>query len=398
MSLDMSAAPPRSRAAAWTPIGRAHLVDVNSFVFWVCAISVVYGAVHLFDEVTSSLLIQARPAIGWVALVQWSLWAALLAWILMAHQLFVRRAPSVVLGAFLWGAFAATYFAAHANSAFEDAAAHIFPDVDPGWILAVSAATNEESLKLIGVAALFLLPRARLRSELDGLFYGVIVGLGFQIVEDFLYSTQESSDIYGVIGFLVARGMATGLFSHAVYTGITGYGLGYCIARTDRTWGVRLGVGFGSFGAAWLLHMFWDCPIWEDSLGSGAGPTILVILIKGLPLLAILLFALRAGRDVERTRWNEFVDDQIDPAILPADDVASLQTRKSRRAARHAARHAGGRHAKRATEMLQDAELRYVQSVVEEGHDSSSAEHWTGRVAALRDVLAPVDPEPATVV
>ena len=59
--------------------------------------------------------------------------------------------------------------------------------------------------------------------------------LGFQVVEDFTYTIQQSADLSSVVGFLFVRGLLTGIFSHAAYTAVTGAGLGYCIARRDRS-------------------------------------------------------------------------------------------------------------------------------------------------------------------
>lgn len=92
--------------------------------------------------------------------------------------------------------------------------------------LSTNQRINEESLKLLGVAALFLLPRARLVSALDGLFRGAVLGLGFLVVEDYIYTVQQSAGVGDVVGFLVSRGFVAGLFAHASYTAPTARILG----------------------------------------------------------------------------------------------------------------------------------------------------------------------------
>ena len=144
------------------------------------------------------------------------------------------------------------WFAANANTALESIFTQVFsPEWNQRWGLAISAATNEESLKLLGVIVLVLLPLTCVRSTLDGLFYGMMVGLGFQVVEDYMYTVGQAFTLGDALNFLFTRGVVAGLFAHAVYTGITGAGLGYLISRRDKSMGMRILVAVAAFAAAW---------------------------------------------------------------------------------------------------------------------------------------------------
>ena len=374
----MSGMGARSTFEVSGPTGQPQLIDTENLVFWVAVVATVYSGFHWIQTIPAEPLVQALPAINWAAMIQWALYGGVLLAVIYHHQLFVRRSRVIVTGAVLWGGIVATWFASKANAAGQDLLVHRFGiDAGSDWVLAIAATTNEESLKVLGVIVLVLLPLTRVRSTLDGLFYGMIIGLAFQVFEDYIYTIQNSTDLSYVFGYLIARGFVSGLFAHAMYTGITGAGIGFFVSRRDLALGVRIAVAVGAFAAAWTVHLLWDSPLLND-LPGGRFTTILV---KGIPTLAIIVFSLRAARNSERAAWNRFVEARIDSSLLTSDDVAALQTLRTRRAARSAAADAGGRRAKEAEHVRQNTLLRYVQAVAEEGVDSERAQrHRDGLV------------------
>lgn len=385
----MSTTPLATSTAPTRPTGRPTIVDSRSLVFWLLVVVIGYSAIHVFDAVTSSPILEVNPAIGWLALVLWGLYAVGFLLIVYYHQLFVRRSPWITLAAFLWGGLVATWFAGKANAAVQDMFDHWFAlDFNDRWGVAISAATNEESLKLLGVVVLVLLPLAAVRSTLDGWFYGMMVGLGFQVFEDYLYTIQQSGDLSDVVGFLWVRGFVAGLWAHAVYTGIVGAGIGYFVSRRDRSWVERLGVAIGLFATAWFLHFFWDTPFLNESLGDSTAASFASVLIKGIPALVIFLLVVRWGRNQERKVWSEFVGSSIDRELVSVADAEALLDRKGRRRARKEVREAKGRRAGRLQKHLQYAQLRYIQSVSEEGAESAHAVSDAGEIRELRAAIA----------
>ena len=104
------------------------------------------------------------------------------------------------------------------------------------WGPALAAPPIEETLKILGVVLLVLIARDQFDSPLDGMVYGALVGLGFQVVEDFIYCINAialaggDGEIGPVLGTFVVRALV-GLWSHATYTAIAGYGVGYVASR-----------------------------------------------------------------------------------------------------------------------------------------------------------------------
>ncbi len=359
---------------AHVPLGRAHLIDTQSFVFWVFAVVVVYSGIHLFSSISHNQGVQAFPANNWLALVQWTLYGGVFLGVVYSHQLFVRRSAWVTVGALAWGGVAATWFASQANASLQDIFSHWFAlDFNERWGVALSAATIEELLKTLGLVVLALLPLAKVRSTLDGWFYGMMIGLGFQVFEDYLYTVSQSGDLTQVFQFLIQRGFFTGLWAHAIYTGIVGVGVGYFVSRKDRSFLVRLGVAVGLFAVAWFFHFIWDAPLLNDWLGDSRGAFLATVLIKGLPALGIMLLVLRWGRNHERTVWAKFVRDHISRDLVSDADTEALLSRRSRRTAQKSAKKSGGHHAAEKQRQLQRAQLTYVQTVSEEGAQSLRA-------------------------
>lgn len=371
------------------PVGQARLIDTQSFVFWVFVVAVVYSGIHVFSEVTDSIVVQTLPAVGWSALVLWSIYAAAFLAIVYRHQLFVRRSPWVTVGALAWGGTVAYWFAVKANAAVGDLFKLWFSsDFNERWGTSLAAATNEETLKALGVIVIVLLPLTRVRSTLDGWFYGMMVGLGFQVVEDYVYTVNNTSSLAEVSSFFLQRGLLAGLWAHAVYTGIVGAGIGYLVTRNDRPLTRRIVIAVGLFALAWTFHFAWDLPVLNELFGSGFGGFIGIILLKGVPALVTLLLVVRWGRQHERKVWTAFVEASIDRTLLSEQEAADLLSRKARRAARKASAQAGGHRAKRLRKRLQLTQLRYVQAVQEEGAASADA-------AAFADLISRIRQDPA---
>lgn len=124
------------------------------------------------------------------------------------------------------------------------------------------AALIEETAKLTGVALVLWYIRSRMRGPLDGLVIGFFVGLGFEVVEDALYTF--TTGVTGNIGIAVLQVIArtiSGFGLHNLWTAIAACGLAAFMLRGRR--GAVLGLG--CFAIATVLHFLWDLAPWGDN-------------------------------------------------------------------------------------------------------------------------------------
>ncbi len=360
---------------------RSTFVDTHSLVFWVGLALVVFGAIQV-----TPLLVHAftdAPAIGVVSGLLWAIYGALLLLILFRLELFERRSTVTMLGAFIWGAVVVAGIGVIAAPAAGDFVRQLLgPDLE-AWGPAISAPFVEEPLKMLGVVALAFIPAARINSPLDGLFYGLLVGLGFEVTESFLYTVQGAQSQGGAMSALfltfALRGVIGGLWNHPTYTGITGAGVGYFFtvdASALKRWSVML----GSLVVAMVLHGLFDSPWFEtDPLTAS--------LLKGLPALAVLLVLLWTARKRDRELFVLVGTHDASSGFASEDELQTLLRKKDRRHARKAVRKEHGVAAAHALKRLQRAQMDYVVTIEDEGADSPDTTEAFDAVVEARAVF-----------
>jgi RsiW-degrading membrane proteinase PrsW (M82 family) len=111
----------------------------------------------------------------------------------------------------------------------------------------------EEAVKAIALIGIFLLLRHEIDSLLDGIIYGAMVGMGFAMVENFLYfvSVYEQAGVEAWRLNILLRALVFGL-NHALFASMTGLGL--AVARFARRRSVRIAAPILGWTAAVLLH------------------------------------------------------------------------------------------------------------------------------------------------
>jgi len=204
-------------------------------------------------------------------------------------------------------------------------------DSDPhAWL---STPVIEESLKAVGVLGLVLIPVLRRVRPLDGLFYGVLVGAGFQVVEDAIYTTTSLFQNPGepgpaIIATLVMRGFTIGLFTHAVYTGIVGAGIAWAAcAPSGRRLRRSLGA-IGIFVAVMAAHGIFNT---QDTINP---INLAAALIPFVVLLLVIRYARRgeiaflAAEAASQDGWGELRADEV--ALIGAARPDDKQTRRLR--------------------------------------------------------------------
>lgn len=347
-------------------LGRT-FVDSRSLVFWVVVGLVLYGFVHLSLVAD---VVRQYPSISMVAGLIWLLYGLVFAFILYRLELFERRSPVTMTGALVWGAVAASGIAIVASPATNELIAKLMPESMANWASAISAGVVEEPLKMLGVVALAFIPGARINSAVDGLYYGLLVGLGFEVTESFLYGVQSASAEGGALGIVLLsfllRGVIGGLWNHPAFTAITGAGVGYFFGSNDSL-AKRATALVASLVGAIALHTFFDSPVLDE-----ANPLVSTV-VKGLPILVVLILVYRHAQKSERSLYASVGESDISSDLITGAELNSLVTRSGRRKARHAVRREAGFAAGHAARRLQRRQSDLISATIEDGANSARA-------------------------
>lgn len=359
---------------------RRSFIDTGSFVFLVYVLLVVFGAVRILPVLFSRVFEYPLP--GLIAVLVWTVYAAILLFILYSMQAFERRSAITVLGAFIWGAVVVTGIATTASPAMAGIVSSWLGPELADWVPAIAAPLTEEPLKMLGVVTLALVPGARVRTTLDGLFYGLVVGLGFEVVESLLYTTDAVADEGGTISVVfsmfVLRGVIGGLWSHPTFSGISGAGVGFFAGSPRPAWW-RFLVAFGALLLAIALHGLFNSPLLTERAVPGA-------IIKGIPALLILLLVLKLARDEERDRFEQA--GALEDGLVSDEERRALVRRSTRKKAIRALTERSGPAAGLALDQLQTAQVDLVETVIHDGVDTSEYHEAVERVRRARESLA----------
>jgi RsiW-degrading membrane proteinase PrsW (M82 family) len=297
-----------------------------------------------------------------------------------------REPRSLLIGAFLWGGVIATMFASFANYTWGTVVARVGgPDFASEWSAALTAPVVEELYKVLGVIVLYLIARAEFDDLMDGFVYGALVGLGFAVVEDVDYFISVfGGSVGGVLEGFYVRVIASGLFGHVLYTGLSGIGVAYFVTRRGvQPLGRRLAVFVGLLGLAMLAHFVWNSPLFWDTL-----PLPLAAAVKGLPFLIALVILLRLARRRENRWLAAALESEVGGPGLLREEYQSLGDWRSRRRVRKAVGAAAGRDAQRLEGRLQHEQLALAMMASRTANQADpDVQRQRGRIQQLRDEL-----------
>jgi RsiW-degrading membrane proteinase PrsW (M82 family) len=299
--------------------------------------------------------VQSQPFWGPATLVVWAVYALPLLAAILAVDYFEREPAWLVAFAAAWGGLVATGLALSANQAVQTIVTTTGgANVAAQWGAAIAGPTDEEILKGLGIVVGALLARRRMRSPVDGFILGAVIGLGFQVVEDVVYTANViglGQDPAAAVGqMFLLRGIMGGLWSHAVYTGLTGLGIGYALTRTDWSRPVRVLAAVAGFVAAWSLHFLWNSPLLVDTTDWR------LVVVKGLPALLLLLAVLQRAQRADSAVYLPALAAVGTPLVATDDEIAALTDRRTRARARRAARATEGRQGAHLVRRLQRAQ------------------------------------------
>jgi RsiW-degrading membrane proteinase PrsW (M82 family) len=288
---------------------------------------------------------------GW--LLSWGLvivYAAPVAVLVYLLDLYEREPIPLLIAAFVWGAVAATTLSAIGNSGWGVVVARVGgPEFAARWTAALTAPIVEEILKGLGVVLIVLIARDEVDDVMDGFVYGALCGLGFAVVEDVFYFVAVfGGDVGGVLEGFFVRVIASGLYSHVLYTGLVGMAVGTLITRRDgRPRRERLGPAALLAGAAVLGHFLWNSPILEffPAQPWEGGEWLVIPLataVKGLPLLLFVVLAVRLAHARERRWLRAALMSEVEHDAVTPDELSILERPGARRRSRRVMRDRAG--------------------------------------------------------
>ncbi|MDA0170957.1 PrsW family intramembrane metalloprotease [Solirubrobacter taibaiensis] len=375
----------RDAAIATSGWGRPfRLLQPRNLAFWVWAAGVIFGvwsALQLFSPQApvagEALTVGALVAAGFGAVL----------WLFFKSIDRYDRLPVLLLvSAFLWGGFAATYgMAILANSAnMELLAKLIGQGFESDWGAGLSAPIVEETSKGVGFLLFFTLAPAVLHSPRAALITGAFIGLGFQILEDDLYSLQGAAGAFyadqagAVLQTAVVR-IATGLISHAAYTGIFCVGLLYVLGTPAVKRNVPKGLLFMLI--AMTIHGTWDAAA-AIADGNGFG-TIGALLFSSVLALVALLWAFRLSQPLEQQWMRDILAPEVAAGHVTTEEIdAAAGRRKHRKAFEKATHgHRAHKHARHVLEAVIDLAHELAASG---GKETPSVQYARAEVVRLR--------------
>jgi protease PrsW len=364
--------------------------------FWVYLAFVAYGAFRMVGALGQlSEISRSGWALSWLLV---ALYALPLGVLIYRLDLYEREPVSLAIGAFLWGAFAATALALDASGWDQLFARAVGSDVAARWGPALTAPVIEELLTAAGVVLIALIARDEVDDVMDGFVYGALCGLGFAVVEDVLYFMAAfGGSPAGVLEGFYVRVVSSGLYGHVLYTGLTGMGIGYLVSRRDDVpTARRVTVAVGLFLAGVVGHAIWNAPVLDLAPAPPYDVADRLLLpidlaIKGLPLLLVVVIGVTLARDRERRWLDRALASEIGGEGISQEEFRILRSPKLRRRAIAEMRRRAGRPAAGLLRRLQreQVNLAMLSSKASSPHDLTVVTQ-RDYCRSLRDALAAI--------
>jgi hypothetical protein len=322
-----------------------HFYQPRNLAFWGYSLLVTTGVFSFGSQLAREYNAYA-PAIL-LAAALFGIYGSFFWWFTVRIDRYAKLPAKLMVIAFLWGGFAATWsLAVNGNSAllalYSKALGQAWA---MDWGAALSAPFIEEPAKGIGLLLLIALAPRHVRTAFDGLILGAFIGLGFQIIEDVAYAMTSAGSQFGAnqvgasLATIVLR-MVSGVGAHIVYSAIFCAGLVYLLGRPAEP--RRVVRGLALMLTAMVLHGAWD------STPALAGLTPLATLGFLVGLIVTALVVVAGVYHLTVTRERGFLRDVMAPEaarrVITADELRAMTGgRKARKAHRKAGRSRGER-------------------------------------------------------
>ena len=331
-------------------------------MLWTMVALIAIGTAFLIQENLSALT-NVGLSQSLITLAAWLSFGFVGILVLISVQRFGNRPQWTIIVALTWGALAAGSLSQQANIAISTIFVRLWSS--SGVTAWLTTPIVEETLKLLGVMALVVIPTAKIRGSLDGLFFGVLVGIGFLICESFFYTIgavwNNLGSFWGTLfGMIVLRGLLGGIMTHPIFTGLIGAGIGYVVAHNEKALLARASVLASSVAFSIALHSLYN---YQDTFNIYS----VIIGVTGFVVLLIVLF--RARHEEER-RLVGIAADYADAGVLTSGDLQALKDKTGRK----------GKLSK-----YSKAVLRYVRAIDMSGEDSQATKRVAERLKKERE-------------
>jgi protease PrsW len=224
--------------------------------------------------------------------------------------------------AVVWGATAAVGCALLANQGLialwaKGAGVRFASD----WSASLSAPLNEEIFKACGVLMIVLAAPTVIQGPLDGMVFGAITGLGFQVIENIIYGLNNIlqsgaiDPVQAITSSLLIRVGQAALGSHWTMTAVAGAGIGYLIWHARGRSGLL--PGLACLAGAMAMHVLFDAP----------QPSVPVKVIINL-IIVTALYVLVSNSYLARAR--QAIATGTFTALSPAQASTTLSRRQRR--------------------------------------------------------------------
>ena len=329
----------------------------NNIAMWVWGVFCFLGATEFADVL--GVAITSGQTFGMAAIAVSLFLGISVIWLLRWLDVLDQEPLSNVIVVVLWGGLAAGYVAGYANESLAVIVGSVVTE-SSGWLWAIVAPINEELLKVLGVALIIVACRKDIHGVMDGVFYGAMAGLGFEVVENIYYYASAlqaagGTEITAGIDILALRTYYAFASSHMAFTAIAGAGLAYAATATASTTRKAL-VATGLMLTAGVLHGFWNSPIFQD---LGDSP---LYILRGVPALLVLLLVLMWVSKHEVTLALS-VAKKLPKGLVLRDEIPSLVNPLRRIGAAIARTRLPARERKRRIQ-LRNAQLAALRAVM----------------------------------
>ncbi len=256
-------------------------------------------------------------------------------YLLRLVDIYEKEDWSHIIFAFIWGALGSTFFALIINTTNIEIAS-IICGQSIGNICGtvISAPIFEELLKLLAVVIILVFLRTKFNSPLDGMVYAASAGLGFKLIEDYIYIANGIAAGGAVAGLLqMFLRWIFGFLLHSLMTSFVGFSIGF--ATLTKDYSKKILYVLGGYLLSVGSHFLWNfstiiIPNIPNSL------CLVAILFPFLTIIYIflnILFYIKAV-NVEKNIMKEVLQNEINENLIDnniLDELLNINLRNQQK-------------------------------------------------------------------